>query len=55
MALNDDTEERVGGIHFLHNNRTEKLAVRVRVIVIEHADALRDALIAVDACWGKVT
>lgn len=52
MAFNDDTEEYewVAYISSI-NNRTERMAVRV----IEHADALRDALTAVDACWRKVT
>jgi len=50
MAFNDDTEEYewVAYISSI-NNRTERMAVRV----IEHADALRDALIAVDTRVGK--
>ena len=50
MAFNDDTEEYewVAYISSI-NNRTERMAVRV----IEHADALRDALIAVDTRVGE--
>ena len=46
----------MGGIHFLHNNRTEKMVVRMRIMEQLHTRTrYAPLLMAVDACWGKVT